>query len=79
MENDETNSFEQQIPAYTLVDLKLMHQIGNWQLAATVNNLFDMDYYTYAIHSTDPTKPDRFNAYPLPGRNSWVSVEYTFK
>lgn len=79
MENDETNSFGQRIPAYTLVDLKLMHQIGNWQLAATVNNLFDVDYYTYAIHSTNPATPDRFNAYPLPGRNGWVSVEYTFK
>jgi iron complex outermembrane receptor protein len=77
MDNDETNSFEQQIPAYTLVNLKLTHQIGNWQLAAAVNNLFDQDYYTYAVHST--YVDDRFAAYPLPGRNGWVSVEYTFK
>jgi iron complex outermembrane receptor protein len=77
MDNDETNSFAQRIPAYTLVDLKLIHQIGNWQLAAAVNNLFDEDYYTYAVHSS--FSPDRFNAYSLPGRNGWVSVEYTFK
>ncbi len=77
MDNDELNSFSQRIPAYTLVDLKLMHEIGNWRLAATLNNLFDEDYYTYAIHST--TNSDRFNAYPLPGRNGWVSLEYTFK
>ncbi len=77
MDNDETNSFDQTIPAYTLVDLKLAHQIGNWQLAAAVNNLFDQDYYTYAVHSS--FSADRFNAYPLPGRNGWVSVEYTFK
>ena len=77
MDNDETNSFEQQIPAYTLVDLKLIHQIGNWQLSAALNNLFDQDYYTYAVHSS--FNADRFNAYPLPGRNGWVSVEYTFK
>ncbi|MDO9219893.1 MAG: TonB-dependent receptor [Thiobacillus sp.] len=78
MENDETNSFEQQIPAYTLVDIKLVRQFGNWQLAAAVNNLFDEDYYTYAVSSINPATPDRFNAYPLPGRNGWVSVEYTF-
>ena len=77
MDNDEANSFDQKIPAYTLVDLKLVRQIGNWQLSAALNNLFDEDYYTYAVHSA--FNADRFNAYPLPGRNGWVSVEYTFK
>jgi iron complex outermembrane receptor protein len=77
MDNDEPNSFDQKIPAYTLVDLKLIRQVGNWQLAAALNNLFDENYYTYAVHST--SNADRFNAYPLPGRNAWVSVEYTFK
>ncbi len=77
MDNDEANRFTQKIPAYTLVDLKLMQQVGNWQWAATLNNLFDEDYYTYAVHST--MNEDRFNAYPLPGRNGWVSVEYTFR
>jgi len=76
MDNDETNSFDQQIPAYTLVDLKLVRQFGDWQLSAAVNNLFDEAYYTYAVHST--FNPDRFNAYPLPGRNGWVSVAYTY-
>jgi iron complex outermembrane receptor protein len=77
MDNDETNSFAQQIPAYTLVDLKLIRQFGNWQLSAALNNLFDQNYYTYAVHSS--FSADRFNAYPLAGRNGWVSVEYTFK
>ncbi len=77
MDNDESNSFAQKIPAYTLVDLKLVRQIGAWQLAAALNNLFDEDYYTYAVHST--IDADRFYAYPLPGRNGWVSVAYTFK
>jgi iron complex outermembrane recepter protein len=77
MDNDEANSFEQQIPAYTLVDLKLVRQFGDWQLSAAINNLFDEAYYTYAVHSA--YNPDRFNAYPLPGRNGWVSVEYTYK
>jgi iron complex outermembrane recepter protein len=77
MDNDEANRFNQKIPAHTLVDLKLMRQVGHWQWAAALNNVFDEDYYTYAVHST--TNDDRFNAYPLPGRNGWVSVEYTFK
>jgi iron complex outermembrane receptor protein len=77
MDNDEVNRFDQKISAYTLVDLKLVRQIGNWQLAAALNNLFDRDYNTYAVHSA--TNFDRFNAYPLAGRNGWVSVEYTFK
>ena len=77
MENDEPNRFGQQIPAYTLVDLKLMRDIGNWRLAAALNNLLDENYYSYAVHSA--TNADRFNAYPLPGRNGWVSVEYAFK
>ena len=77
MDNDETNRFDQKIPAYLLVDLKLIRQIGNWQLAAALNNLFNEHYYTYAVHSS--FVPDRFAAYPLPGRNGWVSVEYTFK
>jgi iron complex outermembrane receptor protein len=77
MDNDETNSFDQKIPAYTLVDLKLIRQIGNWQLSAALNNLFDEDYYTYAVHSS--FVPDRFAAYPLPGRNGWISAEYSYK
>lgn len=77
MENDELNRFTQKIPGYTLVDVKLVRQIGNWQLAAALNNLFDRDYYTYAVHSA--SNADRFNAYPLPGRSGWVSVEYAFE
>ncbi len=76
MDNDETNSFDQKIPAYTLVDLKLVRQIGAWQLTAAISNLFDEAYYTYAVHST--YNPDRFNAYPLPGRNGWLSVAYAY-
>lgn len=77
MENDEPNRFGQQIPAYTQVDLKLMRQIGNWQLSAALNNVLDEDYYSYAVHSA--TNADRFNAYPLPGRNAWVAAEYAFR
>jgi iron complex outermembrane receptor protein len=77
MDNDEPNRFDQRIPSYTLVDLKLMRQIGNWQLSAAANNVLNEDYYTYAVHSAADL--DRFNAYPLPGRHGWVSVEYAFR
>lgn len=77
MDNDEPNRFRERIPSYTLVDLKLMHEIGNWKLSAAANNVLDEVYYTYAVHSVYDN--DRFNAYPLPGRHGWVSAEYAFK
>ncbi|MHB8914756.1 MAG: TonB-dependent receptor [Thiobacillus sp.] len=77
LDNDEANTLGVKIPAYTVSDLKLDHQIGNWTFAVAVNNVFDEDYYTYAVRSS--FTPDRYAAYPLPGRSGWVSAEYKFK
>jgi iron complex outermembrane receptor protein len=77
LDNDETNTLGVKIPAYTVSDLKLDHTIGNWTFAATVNNLFGERYYTYAVRSN--FTPDRYSAYPLPGRSGWLSAEYRFK
>lgn len=77
LDNDEANSLGVKIPAYTVSDIKLDHKIGNWTLAVAVNNIFDEDYYTYAVRSS--FTPDRYAAYPLPGRSGWISAEYQFK
>ena len=77
MDNDEPNTLGTKIPAYTVADVKLEHRVGNWKLAAALNNLFDEKYYTYAVRSQ--FNSDRYAAYPLPGRHGWVSVEYLFK
>jgi len=45
--------------------------------AATVNNLFGEKYFNYAVRSQ--FVPDRYNAYPLPERNAFVTVEYALR
>ena len=77
MDNDPGNTFFARIPAYGTVDLKLTHAAGPWRVSATVANLLDNRYYTYAVASA--FVPDRYNAYPLPGRTAWVALEYALK
>ena len=77
VDNDEGNTLGVKIPAYTVADLKLVHQSGPWRLSAAVNNLFNELYYNYAVRSQ--FVPDRYNAYPLPGRNFIMTLEYAFK
>ena len=75
-DNDQANTFSQQMPAYTTVDMKLTRREGAWLLAATVNNLFNRQYFTYAAAST--FTPGRYAAYPMQGRNILVEANYRF-
>ena len=77
MDNDEDNTLGVRIPAYTVADLKLVWQEGGWRVSAAVNNLLDEKYYNYAVRSQFVA--DRYNAYPLPGRNFTVTAEYAFR
>ena len=77
MDNDEGNTLGVKIPAYTVADLKLSHQQGAWTLSAVINNLFDRQYYNYAVRSQFVA--DRYNAYPLPERNVGITAEYVFR
>jgi iron complex outermembrane receptor protein len=77
LDNDEPNTLGVRIPAYTVVDTRIEHRVGNWIWAAAINNLFDEAYYTYAVRSN--FTPDRYAVYPLPGRHGWVSAEYRFR
>jgi iron complex outermembrane receptor protein len=77
MDNDEGNTLGTKIPSYTLADLKLAWQGGDWRLSAAVNNLFNEKYYNYAVRSQ--VVPDRYNAYPLPERNFMVAAEFAFR
>ncbi len=77
MDNDEGNNLGRTIPSYVVADLKLVHEQGAWRMSAAVNNLFDRNYYNYAVRSQFVL--DRFNAYPLPGRNAAVTLEYTYR
>jgi iron complex outermembrane receptor protein len=75
-DNDQANTFPTQMPAYSVTDLRITHEVANWTLAFAVNNLFDKDYYSYAIRNAAGTS---FNAYPE--RPRWLSLvaEVRFK
>ena len=79
MDNDEGNTLGVTIPAYAVADLKFTHERGPWRLSAVINNLFDRDYFNYAVRSNQVSAADRYNAYPLPGRNAFLAVERAFK
>lgn len=73
-DNDQANRFGK-IPAFTVTDLKLTHQIDRWHLAAGINNLFDERYFSYGIVNGSYTS---FNAYPEDLRNAYLSAAYRF-
>jgi iron complex outermembrane receptor protein len=74
--NDLNNNFAKKIPSYKTVDLKLSKQIGSLNLAFKVNNLFNEQYFNYAVGSTFTA--GLFNAYPLPERTAYLSASYKF-
>jgi iron complex outermembrane receptor protein len=73
MDNDEPNSPGARIPAFVVADVKLARQFNWGRLAAAVNNLFDEQYYTYAVRSQFTA--DRYAVYPLPGRGFSLAAE----
>ena len=77
MDNDEGNTLGVKIPAYTVVDLKLLYRSGPWTIGGAVNNLFGKSYYNYAVRSQFVA--DRYNVYPLPERNATINVGYAFR
>lgn len=74
MDNDEPNTLGTKIPAYTVVDLKAMHDLGRVRVGLAINNLFDEKYYNYAVRSAFIA--DRYAVYPLPGRTVSLSAEF---
>ena len=75
-DGDELNAFGREMPAYWTVDLGIFHTQDAWTFGASVRNLLDEKYYTYALAITSPT--NTFVAYPAPERHFLVSVQYRF-
>ncbi|GAO34767.1 TonB-dependent receptor [Sulfuricella sp. T08] len=73
-DNDQANTFGRKMSSYTVVNARLAHDVGPWRLAATVKNLFNEKYFSYAIKSGTT-----FSAYPAPDRTLFMSAEYRFK
>jgi len=77
-DNDQANGFPQHMPSYLLADAKLSRDLGDWSVAATVRNLFDKRYYSYAIvDSFGCATP--ICAYPQAGRTWFASAELRFR
>jgi iron complex outermembrane receptor protein len=73
-DNDQSNAFGRKMPSYTVMNAKLTHDVGSWQLAATIKNLLNKKYFSYGIQSGTS-----FSAYPEAERTVFVSAEYRFK
>lgn len=74
-DGDELNSFNQKMPAYTVVDLKLAYDQADWRFTASVLNLFDKEYFSYGVFTGFPT----YAALPAPERMLYVTARYTFR
>lgn len=75
MDNDQAN-FQPLISDYTTVDVRLGGEIDRFFWSAGVQNLFDVDYFDYAIAS--PSVLGRYNAYTQPGRTFLVKAGTTW-
>jgi iron complex outermembrane receptor protein len=74
-DNDQINTFPDRMPSYATADLKLAHFVDKLSLSASINNILNRGYYSYAIRNGAGTS---FNAYPQPGRSFLLSAEHWF-
>jgi iron complex outermembrane receptor protein len=75
MDNDQPN-FQPLIPSYTTVDASVGGQIDQFFWSASVANLFDVDYFDYAV--AHETILNRYSAYPMPGRTYMIKAGTTW-
>lgn len=75
MDNDQPNT-QPLIPANATVDFKISGECQHFFWSLSVNNVFNVMYYDYAIASA--FAPGAFSAYPLPGRTYMVKAGATF-
>lgn len=75
MDNDQAN-VQPLISDYTTVDVRIGGEIDRFFWSAGVQNLFDVDYFDYAIASTSVL--GRYNAYTQPGRTFLVKAGVTW-
>lgn len=75
MDNDQRNT-QPTIPANATMDLKVSGEVDRFFWSASVNNLFNAEYYDYAVASAYTA--GRFSAYPLPGRTYMLRAGVTF-
>jgi iron complex outermembrane receptor protein len=82
MDNDSAN-LQVEIPGQTIIDLRIGGEYQNVFWSLSVQNLFDVHYFEYAISAltfTTPVVPvlGTYNAYPLPGRTVMAKAGMTW-
>ena len=76
-DGDQANTFDRKMPNYTLLDLNAAWTHGPLTLRASVLNVTDVYYYSYAI--LDQFTPgNAFNAYPAADRTLLFTAELRF-
>jgi iron complex outermembrane receptor protein len=75
MDNDSANT-QQLIPGKTLVDARIGGEYGKFIWSLSVQNVFNVNYFEYAIAST--FTPGNYSAYPLPGRTVLAKAGMTW-
>jgi iron complex outermembrane receptor protein len=75
MDNDQPND-QPLIPANATVDFKLSGAYDRYFWSLSVNNVFNVLYYDYAVASASTIGV--FSAYPLPGRTFMLKAGATF-
>ena len=77
-DNDQANAFPSVMPDYVLADLKLARDVAGWKLSASLNNVFDKQYYSYAIVNSFGCAT-AVCAYPQAGRSFFLSAEHALR
>lgn len=81
MDNDQVN-LQPLIPANTTVDVRIGGEIEKFFWSFAVQNLFDVEYFDYAIASPFPfgfqSQLGTYNAYPQPGRSYMLRAGVTW-
>tara|TARA_X000000950_G_C13591861_1_gene527689 strand:- start:261 stop:641 length:381 start_codon:yes stop_codon:yes gene_type:complete len=77
--NDQEN-IEPKIPDYYIVNTHLNSTYDNYNFTFGINNLFDEAAYDFAVASAfhDDAHYGLANVYPLPERNFFFDLGYTF-
>lgn len=85
-DNDQGNAFPELMPAYTLVDLRVLQRIQRLTLGLGIDNVFDRRTYSYGICAQSfasglcqvAPNANPFNGYPQRGRTFLATAEYRF-
>ena len=64
------------IPSHFLFNLDIKHNHKYFDVSISIKNILNQKYHNYAVASS--TTQDRYNAYPEPGREIFLSISKNF-